>query len=471
MGPQTTPPLTAEEALAQRRRRAQNLLSVAGVVLVVLGLGWTAFFLMQDNRPVAGMELFLTLLGGGVVVLARRQHFRAAAGLLFGSLYLVLLAFSLWLDVPTEAAPRSSHLFLLSLGLCAYYVFQAEKPWLRYSVVALFFLTFLVFASTHIGFHTAYAIPDSVRVGGTWVNATCAVLVVVLTLYLMNTDQSARSSLHMAMRDALAARRFVLFYQPQVDAAGQVVGAEALLRWRDPERGLVSPGLFIPLAEQTGFILPLGQWALEAACEQLARWHTQPQTRHLTLSVNVSAQQVRQPDFIAQVRSALVRTGAPPHRLKLELTESMLVRDIEDLIRKMQTLDSEGVGFSLDDFGTGYSSLSYLKRLPLHQLKIDQSFVHDVMGDSNAAAITRTLISLGQSLGLTVIAEGVETEHQRDFLLRQGCRVFQGYLYSRPLEADAFEAYVAREGQPATGSIQAANDPAKMLSGLESSHQ
>ncbi len=335
MGPHPTPPLTTEEVLVQRRRRAQSLLSAAGVVLMVVGLGWAVFFLLQGNRWVALMELLLVALGAGVVGLARSQRYRGAAALLFGSLYLVLIAFSVWLDVPTETAPRSSHLFLLTVGLCAYYVFQAEKPWLRHGVVATFFLTFLFFASTHFAIPTPYAIPDSVRVGGTWVNATCAVLVLVLTLYLMNTDQSARSSLHMAMRDALAARRFLLLYQPQVDAAGQVVGAEALLRWRDPERGLVSPGIFIPLAEQTGFILPLGQWALEAACEQLALWQQRPETRELTLSVNVSAQQVRQPDFIAQVRAALERTGAPARCLKLELTESMLVHDIEDLIRKM----------------------------------------------------------------------------------------------------------------------------------------
>ncbi len=470
MGPSTTPPLTTEEANALRRRRAQSLLSAAGVVLMALGVGWSVFFLLQGNWLVAALEMVLIVLGASVVGLARAQRYRGAAALLFGSVYLVLCAFSLWLDVPTEAAPRSSHIFLLTVGLCAYYVFQSEKPWLRYGVVATFFVTFLFFASTHFAYYTPYAVPDSVRVGGTWINSTCAVLVVVLTLYLMNTDQSTRSSLHMAMRDALAARRFTLFYQAQVDADGRVLGAEALLRWRDPERGLIPPGAFIPLAEQTGFILPLGQWALESACRQLALWRQRPDTEHLTLSVNVSAQQVRQPDFIAQVQAVLERTGAPPQRLKLELTESMLVHDIDDLIRKMQALDAQGVGFSLDDFGTGYSSLSYLKRLPLHQLKIDQSFVHDVMNDSNAAAITGTLISLGRSLGLTVIAEGVETRQQRDFLLRQGCRVFQGYLFSRPLEPDAFESYLNRP-QASGDSIQPANAPEKMLSGLGVSPQ
>ncbi len=461
----TDTPAWADEAVLVRRRRVQHMLMAGGTLLCALGLGWALFFLAVGNPTVAAIEFLLVVQGGAVVRLAWRQRFRAAAWLLFVSLYLTLMAFSLWLDVPTPQAPRSSHIFFLSLGVGAYYVFQAEKPWYRHAVVAAYLGAFLFFASTHFAFYTPYAIPDSIRLGGTWINASVALLVLYMSLYMMDQDITRRSGLHVAMRDALAARRFELFYQPQVDAAGRVVGAEALLRWRDPVRGLVSPALFIPLAEQTGFILPLGQWALDSACVQLAHWQQRPDTRHLTLSVNVSAHQVRQPDFVTQVLGAIARTGAPAERLKLELTESMLVQDIDDLIQKMQALRPHGVGFSLDDFGTGYSSLSYLKRLPLHQLKIDQSFVRDVVTDPNAAAITRTLISLGQSLGLTVIAEGVETRQQRDFLMNQGCLVFQGYLFSRPLEASAFAQFLA-EGQRAS-TIRGTNEPAKMLSSLE----
>jgi len=202
------------------------------------------------------------------------------------------------------------------------------------------------------------------------------------------------------------------------------------------------------LAEETGLILPLGNWVLETACEQLAKWATQSETFELTVAVNVSARQFRHPDFVDQVLAILKRTGAYPGRLKLELTESMLIENVEGIVSKMLDLKAEGVRFSLDDFGTGYSSLSYLKRLPLDELKIDQSFVRDVLTDPNAAAIAKTVVALAQSIGLAVIAEGVETEGQRDFFLNSGCPAFQGLFFSRRLSLENFERYVERLGRP-----------------------
>ena len=252
----------------------------------------------------------------------------------------------------------------------------------------------------------------------------------------MQAAASARSAMEGDIRQGIERHEFLLHYQPVVNESGQVLGAEALVRWRHPQRGMVSPGEFIPLAEQTGLILPLGQQVLRMACTQLAHWHQQPATRFWTVAVNVSAQEFRHPDFVAQVWQALKETGAPPQQLKIELTESLLLHDVEDSIAKMQSLRQQGVGFSLDDFGTGYSSLSYLKRLPLDQLKIDQSFVRDVLTDPNDAAIACTIVALAQSLGLDVVAEGVETQGQREFLLRNGCQQFQGYLFGRPGPAD-----------------------------------
>ena len=255
-----------------------------------------------------------------------------------------------------------------------------------------------------------------------------------------------RASLEQDLRDGLVLGQFSLVYQPQVSIGGKSYGAEALLRWLHPVRGQVSPAEFIPLAEDTGIILPLGQWVLESACAQLAVWADQPDMAHLSVAVNVSPRQFHQADFADQVLATLKRTGANPLRLKLELTEGMLVSNVEDVIAKMVRLKSAGVGFSLDDFGMGYSSLSYLKRLPLDQLKIDQSFVRDILIDSNDAAISRMVIVLAESLGLTVVAEGVETIEQRDFLAEQGCRVYQGYLYSRPLPVAGLEQFI-RSGQ------------------------
>ncbi len=255
----------------------------------------------------------------------------------------------------------------------------------------------------------------------------------------MQAAATARSALEGDIRQGIQRNEFLLHYQPVVNATGQILGAEALVRWQHPQRGMVPPIQFIPLAEQTGLILPLGQRVLYLACEQLARWTRESATHTWTVAVNVSAQEFRHTEFVPQVLQALHTTGADPGRLKLELTESLLLHDVEESIVKMQVLRNLGVGFSLDDFGTGYSSLSYLKRLPLDQLKIDQSFVRDVLTDPNDAAIACTIVALAHSLGLDVVAEGVETEGQHDFLLRNGCQQFQGYLFGRPGPADALK--------------------------------
>ena len=255
---------------------------------------------------------------------------------------------------------------------------------------------------------------------------------------------AARTVLESALRLAIHDRQFVLHYQPQVDGAGNIIGAEALLRWRCAERGLVLPGEFIPLAEETGLILPIGQWVLEAACSQLKDWAGDPRTRELRLAINVSASQFRQADFVDRVREALARAGAPAAKLKLELTESIVIDDIDGAIETMRALNKLGVGFSMDDFGTGYSSLSYLTRLPLDQLKIDRSFVRNLPDSANDAAVVQTIITLAKSLGLAVIAEGVETEAQRQFLERYGCPTYQGFLFSEPLDVAQFERLLAR---------------------------
>ena len=238
-------------------------------------------------------------------------------------------------------------------------------------------------------------------------------------------------------------RQLSLDYQAQFGVQHELIGAEALLRWSFPGRGIVPPDIFIPLAEQIGVIVDLGNWVLDVACQELARWAAIPAMTHLMMAVNVSTQQFQLPGFVAAVLDALARTGARPDRLKLELTESVLIQDLSFVRQSMATLKAQGVGFAIDDFGTGYSSLKYLKQLALDQLKIDQSFVADVMTDSHDAAIARTIVTLGHSLGLQVIAEGVETVAQRDFLLSIGCNIFQGYLYSEPLAAKAFEDFAA----------------------------
>jgi diguanylate cyclase (GGDEF)-like protein/PAS domain S-box-containing protein len=258
----------------------------------------------------------------------------------------------------------------------------------------------------------------------------------------METSAASRAALLVDLKRALQNREFELHYQPQLDRDGRVTGAEALLRWRHAQRGMVPPSEFIPLAEAAGLIGDLGHWVLQTACWQLAVWAREPNMEGLTIAVNVSIRQFLDSRFVHLVEKVLRESGANPHRLKLEITESFIMEKANDTIAKMAALKSHGIAFSMDDFGTGYSSLSQLKQLPLDQLKIDQSFVRDVLTCVKAASIVSTIIALGRSLNLSVIAEGVETEGQRSFLENQGCFTYQGYLFSAALPASKFEEFV-----------------------------
>jgi len=255
----------------------------------------------------------------------------------------------------------------------------------------------------------------------------------------MQAAIDSRMAMEAALRRALDKGEFRLYYQPQVNQDGDLIGAEALLRWLPVDRDMVLPAEFIPLAEETGLILPIGQWVLDTACAQLKAWESDPRTQSLQMSVNVSARQFHQFDFVSMVQHSLASSGIDPTRLKLELTESVVLENVDVVVGRMQQLNALGVSFCLDDFGTGYSSLSYLKRLPLDQVKIDQSFVHDVTDDPNDAAIVRAIMAMSRSLGLKVIAEGVETQAQRDFLLQNDCKAYQGFLFCEPIPFDEWE--------------------------------
>ncbi|MFA6971735.1 MAG: EAL domain-containing protein [Gallionella sp.] len=260
----------------------------------------------------------------------------------------------------------------------------------------------------------------------------------------MQTAIETRAALEADLHTALEQRQFQLFYQIQVDTDGKSQGAEALLRWRHPQRGLVSPAQFIPLAEGTGLIVPIGAWVLDTVCAQIALWASQSLTCNLVIAVNVSAKQFRQADFVSQVKKTVQQHGIQPARLKLELTESLVLDNVEDAIAKMHALKVFGVSFSMDDFGTGYSSLSYLKQLPLDQIKIDQSFVRDITTDKTDLVMVKTIVDLGGNFEMDVIAEGVETEAQLQYLKQCGCANFQGYLFSKPVPLEEFEELLQR---------------------------
>lgn len=436
-----------EDALqARRMRRSRRILLAAGSLMLLLGAGWSLFFMLRGARIHALVETVLMLLGGTVLLLARANRNRLAAWTAFAGLFVFVCFFSAVVDVQSAQVPRTTHLFLLILAAASHFVFRAEPALPRYGCVVVFLSAFIVFAALPEDVPGPYAMGDGVRHVGIWFNLLSVAAATLVILHLQESDAAAHRALHAELRDALAERRFELFYQPQQDADGRVVGTEALLRWRHPVLGLVGPGEFMAAAEDTGFILPLGQWVLGEACTQLRRWQDHPALSRLRLSINISALQLRQPDFVPQVLGYLKHRGVDNRLLTLELTESVLLEDVEGAKAKMQALQEAGVGLSLDDFGTGYASLSYLHQMPFTELKIDRAFVSGIVGDAQASSITRNLLRLGQDLGIEVIAEGVETVDQYELLLGQGCRRFQGYLFGKPMQREAFEAMLGARG-------------------------
>lgn len=260
----------------------------------------------------------------------------------------------------------------------------------------------------------------------------------------MQAEIATQVMLESQLREAIVMQQLCLYYQVQVDHTGRPFGAEALIRWQHPQHGLISPSQFIPIAEASGLIVEMGKWVIDQACAQIAAWQTDPKTNELSLSVNISARQFRQSNFISMVKSCIQRHHINPNALRLELTESVLLENVDDAVHIMTQLSQLGIQFSLDDFGTGYSSLQYLKKLPLYQLKIDRSFVHDIVTDSHDRTIVRTIIAMAQSMYLGVIAEGVETEAQMQLLLNNGCRRYQGYLFGKPMPIDVFDQLLKR---------------------------
>ena len=248
----------------------------------------------------------------------------------------------------------------------------------------------------------------------------------------------ARSEMELGLRTAIEQRQLHVYFQVQVDHNSKPIGAEALIRWEHPKLGMIFPAQFIQIAEETELILAIGQWVLESVCSQIKIWESNPLTRDLQIAVNVSARQFHQADFVKVVDDTIKRTDINPSLLKLELTESMVLDDVDDTVIKMHALKTLGVRFSMDDFGTGYSSLSYLTRFPIDQLKIDQSFVRNIGIKPNDAVIVKTIVGMAASLNMESIAEGVETQAQRDFLEQAGCKFFQGYLYGKPVAIEKF---------------------------------
>jgi EAL domain-containing protein (putative c-di-GMP-specific phosphodiesterase class I) len=412
----------------------------------IAGVAWAVVFSMIGWWWVVALDFLIIASGLSIYFLIRRGHF--AAGLLAGqaSLAMIAITMAVVMDVPTDEYPRVSHLFLLVVAALGYLNYQREKSTAQLALIGFCLAGFVVFASAPLPNPFMVDMPAWLRSGGTWANAILATTMLAACIHAMHADFVRRSDFSRDLSSALWNDEFRLVYQPQVDANQITIGAEALIRWDNPRRGSVSPAEFIPQAEQLGLMPAIGGWVLEKGCETLAEWSRSDELRHLTLSVNVSASQLMHEDFEKIVRETLARTGADPRLLTLEITESMLMTDIEPIIAGLERLRALGLSFALDDFGTGYSSLAYLRRLPVQQIKIDRGFVKDAANSLRGAQLARNVIHIGRDLGLEVLAEGVETPAQHAQLAAAGAKSFQGYLYGKPMSLHAFQERMAAEG-------------------------
>lgn len=438
--------LDLDMAYQRRNRRVQLVSSSA---MVVVGLFWGLYFLALQQWAVVACDALLIASGGLALRLCWTHQSRLASLVLFCSMYVIVVGNAVILDAPSMAAPRTTHLYLIPLSLGAVGILQDESVRIRYGAAIAYLATFVVLSASPVAPFPELALADSIRGPGGWVQSAFACTITLLTVHLLHVNVVERSELELELLAAVSGNQFELFYQPQVDSRGNLTGAEALIRWRHPDKGLLAPGHFIGTAEQSGLILPMGQWVMETACQQLQDWAGDAQRRQWTLAVNVSHRQFLQADFADRVRALLARYTFDASRLELEITESMLIEDFESMRRTMQAITALGVRFALDDFGTGYSSLQYLQRLPVHKLKIDRSFVTDALVDGNSQAIVRAIMALGESLGLEVLAEGVEMPEQLGFLQAQRCGLFQGYLFSPAIPVRDFEAWAGKGCIPA----------------------
>ncbi len=424
-----------------QRQHFQHLQFVCRVALpvgVFVSGVWVLIFAAMQNWPLVVLEfaLFATISAGWMAAL--RGYI--SQGMLVSQLACVLfiVIYSLMFDVPSDAAPRVAHIYLLIIALAGFVNHQLDPSRFQLGIILTSIACFVLFSACAMHYDFATPLPDSIRSVTAWVHAGISVSLLCGGILLIQRKLGPDSRYARELRMALLKDQFELFFQPQVDGTGQLVGAEALLRWRHPRLGYVPPDEFIPVAERAGLMPQLGGWVLDRGIETLAAWRNQPETRDLVLSVNVSPDQLFREDFVSHVISSLAASSVPPRALKLELTETMFVAEVDELISKIKALEKHGIGIALDDFGTGYSSLSYLQRLPLKQLKIDRSFVRAI-STQRGARLARNICQMGHDLGLDILAEGIETEEQYRFMLGCGCSAFQGFYFGRPVALDVFE--------------------------------
>jgi EAL domain-containing protein (putative c-di-GMP-specific phosphodiesterase class I) len=431
-------------------RERRVIFAYQAMTLTVAGFAtlWAVIFAAHGHIAMGLAEFFpavVSLLCYALVTKGKLDHFLLVAQVSF---LLFVIGFSLLFDVPAPPYPRISHLFLPVLAMMGYINYVRRPGAAQGAVIVASLATFVFLHGSTVVSPYADPIPPELRAIGVWVNPALAAILFAAVVYAFQRRLSAPHGLARELLGAMRRGELTLAYQPQVGRDGKITGAEALLRWAHPTRGAVSPADFIPVAEDIGLMPVLGAWVLDEAGKTLARWKTDPALSQLTLSVNVSASQFNESDFTATVRQLLDNHAIDPARLRLELTENVLLAGLEPVAEKMEALKRTGVTFSLDDFGTGYSSLAYLRRLPVEELKIDRSFVIGASDNTRGAALVRSIVSIARDLDLSVVAEGVETEAQHAFLHAIGCDLYQGWLFGRPVPRADFEVML-RKKQPA----------------------
>lgn len=434
--------------LEDQSQRFRLAYGTAALVVGILTAGWGLVFAYMQAWPLAVMDAAVVVTAFSSFALTRRHHLSAALFLSQFSFLAIIVVFCFLFDVPSAMAPRVSHLFLLVLALLGYINYQRENSRLQLALIALCLVSFIFFASTNLRVPYADPIADEFRVYGSWLNTIVAVIMLCGGLYAMQREFARNLDEARDIKAALTNREFELFYQPQVDENGRLTGAEALLRWKRPGGGYVSPAEFIPVAEEAGFMPVIGDWVFNESCKTLVFWQQDVATRDLTLSVNVSVDQFMKHDFVDRVLARLKALEIDPTRLKLELTESMMADDVGLIVKKMGALRSAGITISLDDFGTGYSSLSHLRQLPVHEIKIDRSFVQGAPESRRNQLLLKSIFDIARTLDMSVVAEGIETKEQFRLLQSFGCTAFQGFYFGRPLPLPAFQKQWANDGAP-----------------------
>ncbi|WLS07984.1 EAL domain-containing protein [Shinella sumterensis] len=428
--------------------RFRLVYGLASLAVGVTACGWGIAFALMGTWPLVALDVAVVCVALLSLALARSNRFSAALLFSQAAFLVIITMFCLVFDVPRAAAPRVSHLFLLVLALLGYINYRREQSRPQLAIVGLCVIAFIVFASSTAAPSFARPIPEAIQIYGSWVNTIVAVGLLCVGVYVMQLELARDLDKARAIKMALRNREFELFYQPQVDESGRLTGAEALLRWRRGDGTHVPPAEFIPAAEQAGLMPAIGDWVLAQACETLAAWRHDPATSGLKLAINVSADHFTKPDFVDTVLDCLRTLELDPALLKLELTESMMAGDIDAISEKMRALRDAGLFISLDDFGTGYSSLSHLRRLPVQEIKIDRSFVQDIVESRRNRVLLKSIFDMAHVLEFAVVAEGVETLEQLGLLRSFGCTAFQGYYFGRPVPRSEFQSQWADQPVP-----------------------